>query len=116
MTDRELLEWAAKAAGIYGVDPVGDDDLWSDGTRTYENDEGLAVTEPVGMHVLSGIWNPLTNDGDALRLAVILFIFTTHYDRFIDLMAKELRTGIGYLAATRHAIVHVAAEIGKEMK
>jgi hypothetical protein len=62
------------------------------------------------------LWDPLNDDGDALRLAVVLHIFTTHYDRFIELLAEEVRTGIGYLAATRRAIVRVAAEIGKEME
>ncbi len=43
MTDRELLEYAAKAAGL--------DHLW--------------VVEIDG---ISPNWNPLTDDGDALRL------------------------------------------------
>jgi len=46
MTDRELLEAAAKAAGIQ-VHP--------DGIEWNRNEEGYR-------------WNPLTDDGDALRL------------------------------------------------
>jgi hypothetical protein len=49
MTDRELLKLAAKAAG-YNMAKV------LDGYPMYM--EGY------------GIWNPLTDDGDALRLAV----------------------------------------------
>jgi hypothetical protein len=52
MTDRELLERAAKAAGIDVI--CGHDEL------------GLY---PGGM---VGPWNPLTDDGDAFRLAVKL--------------------------------------------
>jgi len=50
LTDRELLERAAKAAGIAG--------FWVDSGLNIGTD-----AEPV-------IWNPLTDDGDALRLAV----------------------------------------------
>lgn len=52
MTDRELLELAAKAAGMRPGS-------WFDGYH----DEGRET----GDH-----WNPLTDDGDALRLAVRL--------------------------------------------
>ena len=51
MTDRELLELAAKAAGIKTSLHKETDSLWIDGPR---------------------VWNPLTDDGDALRLAVKL--------------------------------------------
>jgi hypothetical protein len=50
MTDRELLEQAAKAAGAERL------------KGTYEN----------GWWLDDGWWNPLTDDGDALRLAVKL--------------------------------------------
>ena len=49
MTDHELLEMAAKAAGI------------ADGDVFYDMDNDKE-------------WNPLTDDGDALRLAVKLYI------------------------------------------
>ena len=53
MTDKELLELAAKSVGIKGA--------WSsgrEGIRTiYSQSDDL-------------VWNPLTDDGDALRLAV----------------------------------------------
>jgi hypothetical protein len=62
MTDRELLEAAARAAGIKALrDPNG------------------MLRNCTGMHPDQNIfsapyWNPLTDDGDALRLAVALRI------------------------------------------
>ena len=57
MTDKELLELAAKAAGIdRGADRL---------------DFGILVTEKTGRRSLPK-WNPLEDDGDALRLAVTL--------------------------------------------
>jgi len=54
--DRELLELAAKAAGIeHGADRL---------------DCGLSITLPSGRHYSLPRWNPLEDDGDALRLAV----------------------------------------------
>ena len=85
MTDRELLELAAKAAGIK--------------TEFYENDYGEIESE----------WNPLTDDGDALRLAVKLKLWThSGMGAFLDEPDPY--------AATRRAIVRAAAEIGKAMK
>jgi hypothetical protein len=63
MNDKELLERAAKAAGI-GIERSRlDDPMW--------NDFLLTVRDP--RHAGKGVgWNPLTDDGDALRLAVTL--------------------------------------------
>lgn len=106
--DRELLEWAAKAAGL---------------TTTHKwNAERLEMTPPVlalvvhrdGELVSTG-WNPLADDGDALRMAVRLNIPVIPYD-------DETSTGtVGVVAKnwgskeenTRRAIVRAAAEIGK---
>ena len=111
MTDRELLELAAKAAGIEDISYYLDDFLW----------------------------NPLTDDGDALRLAVKLNmrIAVREYrtevfhwrdldpavdvlgfelsEPIIKLLAKEAHDGDA-CAATRRAIVRAAAEIGKGME
>jgi len=55
-TDRELLELAAKAAGMntreFATDSI---------TRWHWRDDGTHTA-----------WNPLTDDGDAMRLAVAL--------------------------------------------
>ena len=87
MTDRELLELAAKAAGITHVTP---------------------------MMIKWGQWNPLTDDGDALRLAVKcaqLFGFYRFLRAWIAAMATENGSPSDPLAATRRAIVRAAAEI-----
>jgi hypothetical protein len=95
MTDIELLELAAKAA-------------WIDYHATRE--DGTKC-----IHDGRGYWNPLTDDGDALRLAVKL------REELSLLMPACF--GIGRYkewkddpyAATRRAIVRAAAEIGKDM-
>jgi hypothetical protein len=95
MTDRELLEYAAKAAGFVSYDHENSlaTDMWSDGYR----------------------WNPLTDDRNALRLAVKLNLLTNF--TFLKFMAEEKdNPAQDYYAATRRAIVRAAAEIGKEMK
>lgn len=98
MADKELLEYAAKAAGM----PKGwfDDDL----RGTYN-------------------WNPLTDDGDALRLAVKVKLWIYIRDTFTDVMTETLHEtfitephGDDPYAATRRAIVRAAAEIGKGEK
>jgi len=118
MTDKELLELAAKAAGNVPV-PL----IWErpfDEELTPINDRG----EP---------WNPLTDDGDALRLAVKLGIHQTNSitdawastllvtvtepiddDPYVLVTVTEPIDDDPY-AATRRAIVRAAAEIGKAM-
>jgi hypothetical protein len=71
-------------------------------------------------------WNPLTDDGDALRLAVKLRI-TPHIDTNIT-EAQWAIPSVGRggfkleshlddpYAATRRAIVRAAAEIGRNME
>ena len=56
MDDRELLELSAKAAGI--------DAQWDCPER------GMMILTEDGIDTRT--WNPLTDDGDALRLAVML--------------------------------------------
>ena len=104
MTDRELLELAAKAAGI----------------KIHEGDS----EPPEGFE--SRGWNPLMYDGDALRLAVKLdmcFGIAPHRvapDKVSLAVApgggevQQKHSGDPY-AATRRAIVRAAAEIGRSM-
>ncbi len=99
MTDRELLELAAKAAGTYYV-------------------EGESWDENAG-------WNPLDDDGDALRLAVKLGIAVQchlHDGEGYALAgagqipnAVDIRPNDDPYAAIRLAIVRAAAEIGRNM-
>ncbi len=100
MSNRELLELAAKAAGIRI-------NYW-----VYDNDDDSPSVLESG-----GIWNPLTDDGDALRLAVE--VFDGDDMEVIWYRAKLLLAEcpqLGRVAATRRAIVLAAAEIGRNMK
>lgn len=117
MTDRELLELAAKAAG-YQI--VGDVDRYVAQPDHFAG--GLVIRNDRGG---DSLFNPLTDDGDALRLAVKLNIYVMqNYDSEPHAIARvlnNLRTGYVELhcadsyAATRRAIVRAAAEIGKGM-
>ncbi|MBR8656737.1 hypothetical protein KDH83_25820 [Achromobacter sp. Marseille-Q0513] len=103
MTDRELLELAARAAGIVGT--------WSTGYQGHGGEEldGLDTGS-------SFLWNPLVSDGDALRLAVKLCIRIAHMNGFAYALTglrefEEAEIAAPY-AATRRVIVRAAAEIG----
>lgn len=110
LTDRELLELAAKAAGytVY---------LW--GTKGSEN----CARMDVAGHPR---WNPLTDDGDALRLVSTLFlqiIYEDLHDCFCCCVTASNLDGIwieeparkDHHSATRRAIVRAAALIGQQM-
>lgn len=115
MTDRELLELASKAAGLKHVDYSNVD---------YDGRLGIMLVDEFGRHTIS--WSPLTDDGDALRLAVKLNIeiainpgtqsSRVYIHRYgVDSFGiTNLHKGDA-VAATRRAIVHAAAEIGKAM-
>ena len=116
MTDRELLELAARAAGIEGewVEDSLLDDYYKLPTTGY-----LTVSEG-----RNHVWNPLTSSGDALRLAVRLSMCVTSFtdEQLVGYVINgeghnvhEAPGGDSY-AATRRAIVRAAAEIGKGMQ
>ena len=96
-TDRELLEMAAKAARYQ-----------------YAKHGGYIVVDGI-----PGNWNPLTDDGDALRLAVKLEIELWFGNGGLNAygMSMDIEEDYGEdpAAATRRAIVRAAAEIGKAM-
>jgi hypothetical protein len=107
MNDRELLELAAKAAGMSI-------------TLNWSYADGLIAD--------GELWNPLTDDGDALRLAVKLNL-QVEPDSFNGdtIVVGNLAPGRPLKcatephkddpqAATRRAITRAAAEIGKGMK
>ena len=115
MSDRELLELAAKAVGL-NLEWDGHPDQWQpmyyEG-KTYHS------------------FNPITDDGDALRLAVKLSkmdggvalmlnsrfnsaYFAQCYTNENVVSPTEYMTEDPY-AATRRAIVRAAAEIGRAM-
>ena len=109
MSDKELLGLAAKA---YGIEVTA------------------VVPDGIPHRFGGGYWNPLTDDGDALRLAVKLGM-----EVYVDLSWCEcseaqshtyarpdngMRSIVNHdndpYAATRKAIVVAAAEIGRSMK
>jgi hypothetical protein len=104
MTDRELLELAAKAAGI---------ECWYQAGLQY-----------FGSHTKPTNWNPLVSDHDALRLAVKLYIGvevwagSSKHGQGVTIVESDSCTieqvhGKCPYAATRRAIVRAAAEIGR---
>jgi hypothetical protein len=119
-TDRELLELAAKAAGMNvftGEWPEGQDGWF------FCMQHGLP-----GMHFAPadnrahsvGPWRPLTDDGDALRLAVMLRMDIAHFEQPVRVNVNGYDDccepiGTNTYAATRRAIVRAAAEVGKGM-
>lgn len=112
--DRELLELAAKAAGLF-----------DDGYRAvFRDGEGWVCIRPADDKCqFQSVWAPLTDDGDALRLAVKLGIAVLYVDFTGEAEAKWDRgtcrlTEYGpdeIYGAARRAIVRAAAEIGKAM-
>ena len=120
MTDRELLELAAMAAGIALSH-------WNDGLEPYSSGEGYVLLD-------NRLWNPLLDDGNALRLAVKLRIDIDHgspldNSRYvcasccgIEMVRDAVRAveefeddvGVQRAYSTRRAIVRAAAELAKQ--
>ena len=107
MTDAKLLELAARAHGdLERVPDMGWIHVDANGKR-------------------GAWWSPLRDDGDALRLAVILALEVYHSinnDRWTVFVGYPKDQRIVYVmeeygddeyAATRRAIVRAAAEIGR---
>jgi hypothetical protein len=98
---RELLELAAKVAELHG--------FWVDA--------GLNV----GSDAAPKIWNPLTDDGDALRLAAKLKLNVMQGDFSVRVTDEAEIDDVSFvpdesqrLYAIRESIVRAAAEIGKD--
>lgn len=113
MNDRELIELAAKAAKIGG--------WWGDRFEYHNGAVDLSDMWILDQEEFCA-WNPLIDDGDALRLAVHLELSVyppsraypkaccQNNDASIDITEEgEPMTG------TRRAIVRAAAEIGKSL-
>lgn len=119
MTDRELLEKAAKAAGYA-------DATWRDMEGWGEDRYGFSSamwSETVFNEGGSGYWNPLADDAQALRLAVKLGIGILYSD-FMGEAEARFNRGANCLnqygpddpcAATRRAIVRAAAALGEDL-
>lgn len=121
MNDRELLEMAAKAAGIKA--------------QFSDNYGDFSIGEPYSRGEIR--WNPLTDDGDSLRLAVKLQL-TICNEHISEGVSYCVASGYGIdsespsfpevdsgenepeiipddYAATRRAIVMAAAQLGRSM-
>lgn len=123
MEDRELLELAAKAL---------------DDPKLFANTTGAPWQYWIGFCEemqcdVTRLWNPLEDDGDALRLAVKLSLTLrlNQFDEWTQAFAGDCyarmapavsehigrsRQGQTIEQATRRAIVRAAAEIGKAMQ
>lgn len=110
MTDREMLELAAKAYFGNEIDDVVSVD-WCDSDECIEF--AHADNQDHNGNDVWVLWDPLTDDGDALRLAVKLRMrvsVTTESCRAEKLPVLGVRVnGNDELAATRRAIVMAAA-------
>lgn len=105
-TDRELLELAAKAAGLK--------------VRWHESGHYGPTMEIMESDAGGAPWNPLTDDGDALRLAIEVditidapkdggFVYAGGQGSFSEPVRPNK------MAAIRRAIVRAAAAIGEQM-
>ena len=114
MTDREMLEFAAKAAGIKV--PTKEDYPYA-----YIDEHGIHRDISYGGDgSRMSHWSPLVSDGDAFRLAVKLQLqmdLRHSLNEVAVFSARRFDEGVrgDHLAATRRAIVRAAAEIGRSM-
>lgn len=115
MTDRELIELAARAAGICGS--------W------FEIDKEFKLDSPIKADGVNRyLWRPHQDDGDALRLAISLGIVIDPSDikkgrsayvsyplggKYYPMTNMEV---VDEEYAMRRLIVRAAAEIGKTME
>lgn len=121
MTDRELLTLAAKAYWGSEIDDVCSI-RWLDADQCIgythgDNQDHNGVDREF-------LWNPLRDDGDALRLAVKLkMALDIGEDEMVRAYAHGATQGHGVdlspatdsCSATRRAIVYAASELGKVM-
>jgi hypothetical protein len=110
MNDRELLEAAARAAGN---GPLDFDSAEHERHGFYLGPR-LPMTKGVLMAAMWTNWNPLEDDGDALRLAVRFDLLDEHAG-FLYTLHVELGRQPDRLAAARRAIVLTVAEIGSKL-
>lgn len=129
MTDREILEAAALAAGwkwwrskhgyINLTSPDGEEYVCCQGWNKFDPNTGVQLPEPTLYDALiDANWSPMTDPGDALRLAVALkmYINVDTSDIFAcgegGAVMREFK-GTDPIAATCRVITRAAAEIGR---
>lgn len=119
--DQELLTLAAKAARFgdeFGV-------TWTESEYPRNSSSHGALWNYRGHMDTAELWNPLTDDGDALRLAVKLRLNISVFDNYVIVgyyfddadglehhVVEESING-DHNAAVRGAIVRAAAQIGE---
>ncbi len=119
-TDRDLLALAASAAGYPICDGhfQGQKNLGEWWGWVYIDGSG----EPPNDSAYTELWNPITDDSDALRLAAKLWLTidiggNSHPNRVeVRSLTGQVTTephGNDLVAAIRRAIVRAAAEIGR---
>lgn len=109
MTDRELLELAAKAAGLKNF-------------RYCPEEDGLhECIEYDDEHDCTVVWMPHLDDGDALRLASCLCFSIVQFKHIVeikigdDLIHRELSGGkMTRIELTRRAITRAAAQMQED--
>jgi len=99
MNEKELLELAAKSAGM-----------------SYPKWNEVHNYMMIGLGSDTKEWNPLTDDGDALRLAVKLGLGIRFYLDGVGAGEEYEMNHEDPYAATRRAIVRAASEIGRGME
>lgn len=107
MTDRELLEMAAKAAG-YNV-------RWNENWKCFVHVGPHNIDNPPTPAGERHAWVPLNDDGDALRLAVKLNMLCDFGSHGVLIEAKNGHGPCTEVGDYRRAIVRAAAEIGKNI-
>lgn len=117
MSDKELLELAAKAAGFTNL-------IYC---PTWKCMAEFDIDKQGGYFKWDTYWNPLVRDSDALQLGILLRLdikcgitSTGDMSRIVSCeqgFSKEFEEVMGQdpFIAIRRAIVQVAAEIGKVM-
>lgn len=102
MTNKELLEYAAKSIGL---------------VRTYYYWDLSGEWGMISDRIDGGLWNPLISDADAFQLA-------TRLEMTVDFCKGKVKHGqievdfeaqMPLIDAARKAIVQTAAEIGKNI-
>ncbi|MFL1477849.1 hypothetical protein [Pseudomonas grimontii] len=114
MSDRELLELAAKAASI--------DVVWNENWKCFQRKEPL-----LGLGGDRHAWVPLDDDGDALRLAATLGLMLNTHGMGLGAHTTPGQTpeahatapecdDANHMSSLRRCIVRAAAEIGRAME
>jgi hypothetical protein len=118
MNDKELLEFAAKAAGYK-------DAIWQEG-EWLQIRHGLPFAlwaEELHHKFGCGYWNPLFVSSETFSLAAQLRLNIEYDDDYVTAWNPDLQTDFCHMiainndaeSATRRAIVSKAAEIGKKL-